>query len=112
MTYRAEAFLQPAAASDREQLRQLGWLRENAPEPIAAVDPLDEEGHGAVMVFQHPEMLIAQDRQLWRVVDEWMTGVRRAPARGDSNWVTVALSTMSNAHAREQARRIKRGVEG
>lgn len=106
MCYRAGQFLGPEAASDREQLRQLGWLGVNADHPIGLIDP-DEQSPG-VDVYQHPAMLIAADPQLHVVVREWDVGVRRRPRRNDSHWRTIALMTMRAAYARERAREHER----
>ena len=102
MCYRAEAFIRPEAATDRDQLRELGWLGVDASAPIARIDP--HEGPG-IDVYQHPSVLVARDPELHRIVDEFSTGIRRKPRRGDSHWDVVALLAMNEAHAREMMRR-------
>lgn len=109
MCYRAGAFISPDAACDREQLRLLGWLGEDSPHVLGIVDPLDEDDLSTgVEVRQHPAALVARDPDVWRVIDEWDTGVRRKPRAGDSHWRTVAIMHMRAAHARERRREMKR----
>ena len=113
MCYRAGAFLAPDAAVDRNQLRELGWLGEDSPHVLGVVDPLtDDDINSGVEVRQHPSVLVARDPELWRVVDEWDTGIRRKPRAGDSNWRVTALLHMRAAHARERVREMKRPKKG
>lgn len=106
MSYRAESFMRPEAASDRTELGLLGWLGEDSPHVLAVVDPIDDAP--GIEVRQHPDMMLAADPELHRVVDEWFTGARRKVRIGDSNWRTVALMTLRAAHGRERAREFER----
>lgn len=113
MCYRPAQFLPPEAASDREELAQLGWVAGvESSAPLAHLDPFEGERgeQHAVAVMQHPEVMLASDPQLWRVHDEFAIGARRSISAGDrvrlSNWHQIAVLTMQAAHNREQKREL------
>lgn len=90
----------------------------DAPEPVGWFDPLplderdDDEDERGVPILRHPELLLADDPELWVVVDEWRAGVARELARGEldtlSDFYVEAWLTMRAAHGREDKREVER----
>lgn len=104
MCYRPPQFMSPEAASNLDDLGKLGWLTgEDSAFVIGVVD--------GVELRRHPEILLAENPELWVLVDQFSSGARRkvdvASYDTLSNFAFVAIRTMAAAHGRETARDIE-----
>lgn len=110
------ALLGPGAAETPEELTLLGYGPEPAPHPLCYVDPIKNpydrprgEDPKGIELRRHPDMLLAENEKLWRVVDQFKVGVKRELGEDDydqlSNWHIESIIVMSSAHHRDLERK-------
>ena len=120
VTYSAARFATPAADWTPEEVALVGMSPiEDSPIVVAWADPIENERErpegeeaAGIPLHRHPELLLAQEPDLWAVIDRWRVGVTRELSRADydaiSGWEMEAWLTMRAAHAREERREIDR----
>lgn len=114
MCYRAAEFLPSEAARDLTELAALGWLaNEKSEHVLCVIDPIDgDKASSGVEVRQHPKVMIAQQPELWRLIDEFWVGARRRVRPSDyatrSNFEIEATLIQRAAHQRELPRELER----
>lgn len=119
VTYNADRLADLSADLAPEEAEAAGLGGVDAPLVLTWCDPIadardrpDGEDERGLPLYQHPEMMLLEDADLWTVVDRWRCGVAREFSRDDyaaiSNWEAEAWLTMRAAHGREERREIER----
>lgn len=108
----------PPEGATWDDLLERGLVLEDAPHPIAALDPIDDpderptgEGADGIEIFRHPLVLLLEERRLWAIWDLWQTGALRTLDVSSyaklSDFAVECLLTLSQSQAREDVRRLE-----